>query len=78
LEALKMVDFVLQHERPSSLEVLTPQGLQLLAKARATPLEPPDDHAICQHKEICFQVLSMRKSPIRAGFSLLFQEVTSS
>lgn len=44
LEALKLVDLVLRHERPSSLEVLTPQGLQLLAKARATTLQPPDDH----------------------------------
>ena len=68
-----MVDFVLRHERPSSLEVLTAQGLQLLAKARATPLEPPDDHEICQHEAICFQVLNMRKPPIRSGFSLLFQ-----
>eukprot|EP00438_Fugacium_kawagutii_P004878 Skav232185 [mRNA] locus=scaffold4523:36862:39766:- [translate_table: standard] len=47
LEALKLVDFVLRHERSSSLEVLTPQGLQLLAKARDTPLQPPDDHATC-------------------------------
>lgn len=55
LEALKMIDFVLRHERPSSLEVLTPQGLQLLAKARSTPLEPPDDHAICQHEAFVFR-----------------------
>ena len=68
-----MVDFVLRHERPSSLEVLTAQGLQLLAKARATPLEPPDDHEICQHEAICFQVLNMRKPPIRSGFSLCFR-----
>lgn len=45
LEALKLVDFVLRHERSSSLEALTPQGLQLLAKARDTALQPPDDHA---------------------------------
>lgn len=54
LESMKLVELVLRHER--DLEGLTPQGLQLLARARRTTLQPPDDHEgirfqRCQHQK---------------------------
>lgn len=46
LEALKLAELCLRHERPEAMQVLPPRCLRLLAAARNTPLEPPEDHQL--------------------------------
>lgn len=48
LEALKVVEMCLRHERPAAMQVLSPRALQLLAAARQTPWEPPEDHQLLE------------------------------
>eukprot|EP00442_Polarella_glacialis_P052694 CAMPEP_0115164804 /NCGR_PEP_ID=MMETSP0227-20121206/73234_1 /TAXON_ID=89957 /ORGANISM="Polarella glacialis, Strain CCMP 1383" /LENGTH=602 /DNA_ID=CAMNT_0002577193 /DNA_START=237 /DNA_END=2047 /DNA_ORIENTATION=- len=43
LEALKLAELCLRHERPSTLQSLSPRASRLLATARQMSLEPPED-----------------------------------
>lgn len=43
LQALKLVEMCLRHERPSQLATLPPQVQNLLSRARLAALEPPED-----------------------------------
>jgi len=44
LEALKIVELCIRHERQSVHATLPPKALQLLTEVRETPLRPPEDH----------------------------------
>lgn len=44
LETLKLVELCLRHERPSVHAVLPPRAIDLLNRARRTPLEPAEDY----------------------------------
>ena len=48
LEGLKLIEFVLRHERPGILQSLTPVAAQLLSTAREMQLQPPEDHQMLE------------------------------
>jgi len=48
LEALKLAEMCLRHERSSTLATLPPKALHLLSLARETPLEPPEDYEMLE------------------------------
>ncbi|CAE7491525.1 mtr [Symbiodinium necroappetens] len=48
LEGLKLVEFVLRHERPGIMQSLTPVAVQLLSTVREMQLRPPDDYQMLE------------------------------
>mmetsp|Transcript_81605 Transcript_81605/g.150226 ORF Transcript_81605/g.150226 Transcript_81605/m.150226 type:complete len:338 (+) Transcript_81605:29-1042(+) len=77
LQALKLVELCLRHERPSVHAILPPKALHLLNTARKTPLEPPQDYQMLELPFVfaelrrCFRALGLLLHPTVYGPYLL-------
>ena len=77
LEGLKLIEFVLRHERPTILQALTPVAAQLLSTAREMQLQPPEDYHMLELPHVyselskLFQKLGILLYPTICGPYLL-------
>merc|ERR1719329_301709 len=67
LEALKMVEFCLRHERPVLYEHLSPACVHFLDDARRAQLHPPNDYEML---ELPFVMAELRRGFRKAGIFL--------
>merc|ERR1712232_1315553 len=67
LELLKITEFCLRHERPSTFATLPPRALHVLSEARDAPLEPPESYEML---ELPFVFAELGRLFRSAGFLL--------